>query len=47
MKSEKISYEQPTLSRFQSTNQDSDCQDILLGVGTFENDNEGENSGKF
>ena len=46
MKSEKISYEQPTLSRFQSANQDSDCQDILLGVGTFEHDDEGGNSGK-
>ena len=46
MKSEKISYERPTLSKFQSANQDSDCQDILLGVGTFEHDDEGGNSGK-
>ena len=46
MKSEKTSYERPTLSKFQSANQDSDCQDILLGVGTFEHDDEGGNSGK-
>ena len=46
MKSEKTSYERPALSKFQSANQDSDCQDILLGVGTFEHDDKGGNSGK-
>ena len=40
------SYERPTLSKFQSASQDSDCQDSLRGVGTFEHDDDGGNSGK-